>query len=349
MLAEMTAERWVDIDPAPGYDVYGVDVSHWQGDMDWAQCRVGAGNSFVAVKVTEGTTGVDELGAINLSGARNEGLYRAGYHFYRADLSPLAQAVHFCNHLPPGVYPILDLEDVPGVIESGLSMRLTAARSEQDHSMGDFYHMVNETPKLSVFTMFSTKSLVADVKVWLDKVEELTGKKAIIYTSPGYWNSYMAGALWADDYPLWVAHWTSFPAPLLPSGWDEWTMWQWTSQGDGPDNGAESAYIDLNRFNGDLIDLDELLGEETPATLYKIVVNLLPQDATLDEKYSVLTLVHEAKETILQSADDAANLIFFGNEDSVVKVWEADRWTDSIVDWLHDHGVANVELWEIPE
>jgi hypothetical protein len=81
-------------------------------------------------------------------------------------------------------------------------------------------------------------------------------------------------------------------------------------------------------------------GDEVP---YVVVVNLLPQDATLDEKAHVLNEVHDSKETILQSADDAARLVAPGQPGSKVKVWEPDRWGGDIDQWLIDHGVNNID------
>lgn len=82
---------------------------------------------------------------------------------------------------------------------------------------------------------------------------------------------------------------------------------------------------------------------------YTVVVNLLPQDAEKWEKQWVLDQVHTSKETILQSADDAARLVAPGKPpNSRVKVWGVERWTDDIVQWLHNKGVANVEVLALP-
>jgi hypothetical protein len=59
---------------------------------------------------------------------------------------------------------------------------------------------------------------------------------------------------------------------------------------------------------------------------YVVVVNLLPQDATKPEKAQVLDMVHESKETILQSADDAKRLVQPGKPGSRIRVWGGDRW-----------------------
>ena len=49
---------------------------------------------------------------------------------------------------------------------------------------------------------------------------------------------------------LWVAHWTTATAPIVPGGaWggDGWTFWQYTSSGPVP---GISGRVDLNRYNG---------------------------------------------------------------------------------------------------
>ena len=84
---------------------------------------------------------------------------------------------------------------------------------------------------------------------------------------------------------------------------------------------------------------------------YEVVVNLLPQDATKAEKAYVLDLVHESRETILQSADDAARLVVPGIDESRVKAWDAHRWPDdeyALEDWLKTRGVGLVEYWYLP-
>ncbi len=88
---------------------------------------------------------------------------------------------------------------------------------------------------------------------------------------------------------------------------------------------------------------------DPPAVPHKVTVNLLPQDTTIDQKIEVVEAVHDDKETILQSADDAARLVVWGKPGSVVKVWQADHWTGDIEQWLTDKGVANVEHWEFSE
>jgi hypothetical protein len=87
------------------------------------------------------------------------------------------------------------------------------------------------------------------IKKFLDRVESLTGYKPIIYTSRSKWAEVEPRSYWGE-YDLWVAHYTTGPEPLVPTAWDEYTFWQYTSRGRGATYGAGSNYIDLNRFNG---------------------------------------------------------------------------------------------------
>lgn len=58
---------------------------------------------------------------------------------------------------------------------------------------------------------------------------------------------------------------------------------------------------------------------------YRVVVNLLPQDATLREKWHILFKTHEARQAVLQSHDDAITLVRQGRADSTIRVWGRDR------------------------
>ena len=81
---------------------------------------------------------------------------------------------------------------------------------------------------------------------------------------------------------------------------------------------------------------------------YVVVVNLLPQGVT-DAQYSYTrNQTKRAKETILQSADDAARLVAPGRPGSKVRVWESWRWLNDIDAWLIDKGVNLIEHLEYP-
>ena len=85
-----------------------------------------------------------------------------------------------------------------------------------------------------------------------------------IYTSKNAWNLIMGG-VYLTSRKLWVAHWTTNIYPLLPTGWDSWWIWQYSST--GRLNGY-SGSLDMSRFYGDDADFAEWIGEEAPVKLF---------------------------------------------------------------------------------
>src|SRR3954471_22493109 len=61
-------------------DIKGIDVSHWQGTINWTSVK-NAGYSFTFMKATQGNTYVDPTFATNISGATRQGIYVGPYHF----------------------------------------------------------------------------------------------------------------------------------------------------------------------------------------------------------------------------------------------------------------------------
>ena len=84
-----------------------------------------------------------------------------------------------------------------------------------------------------------------------------------LYTSKNAWNLIMGGA-YLTSRKLWVAHWTTNIYPLIPTGWNNWWLWQYSSTGRLP---GYSGNLDMSRFYGDEADFAEWLGEEAPAPL----------------------------------------------------------------------------------
>ncbi|MGH3658900.1 MAG: glycoside hydrolase family 25 protein, partial [Micromonosporaceae bacterium] len=86
---------------------------------------------------------------------------------------------------------------------------------------------------------------------WLDTVEDLTGRTPIIYTGPSFWNDHV-GSNAFGRYPLWIAHYTTKPSPIIPVGWTAYTFWQYTSS--GRVSGIQGAVV-RTRFQGAGADL----------------------------------------------------------------------------------------------
>jgi len=73
--------------PPPAATLEGIDVSHYQGAIDWPSVAA-AGKRFAIMKVTEGQTYVDPGYASNHAGARAAALPVSAYHFARPSSAP---------------------------------------------------------------------------------------------------------------------------------------------------------------------------------------------------------------------------------------------------------------------
>lgn len=174
-----------------GSTVQGIDVSHFQGAVDWQKVAQ-AGMSFAFAKATEGITYTDPQFAKNWAGIHAAGLLRGAYHFFEANDDATAQAQHFLAtvQLAAGdLPPVLDVETTAGV---------------------------------------SSSQIWSGVSTWLQVVEQATGRQPILYTAPGFWSSHQPD-LTLTRYPLWLADYAA--QPVLPTGWTSWLFWQHSQSG----------------------------------------------------------------------------------------------------------------------
>ena len=220
--------------------IQGIDVSHWQDDNSTPQQvnfkkAKAAGAEFVFIKASEHLY-VDADYTWNWDAAAAAGLLRGAYHFLRWDIPGLTQARFFCNDVLKG-----DWGELP----------LVADYEAPPSTYGGK-------------TSYPSNALLIQ---FLQEVEHITGKKPMIYTSPGYWNinGKIKGSNQFDNkwlyFPLWVAHYTKADQPIIPKPWVKWTFWQHSATGNGSKFGTESKSVDLNWFNGDLVELYALAGQ----------------------------------------------------------------------------------------
>lgn len=154
------------LDVAARYEVTGVDVSHYQGVIDW-EALAADGHDFAFIKATEGKELRDEAFAANWTLAARTGMRRGAYHFFRPEVSVDAQALNF--------FATVDLQpgDLPPVIDVERLGKLSAAQ------------------------------LVSRVKQLAQMLEIHYGVKPIIYTGQHFYNRFLAGQF--DEFPLWLA------------------------------------------------------------------------------------------------------------------------------------------------
>lgn len=68
-----------------GFEIHGIDISHYQGEIDWEELSnamvMDYPLRFVIVKSTEGSTRLDKRFRDNFANAREYGFIRGAYHF----------------------------------------------------------------------------------------------------------------------------------------------------------------------------------------------------------------------------------------------------------------------------
>ena len=223
--------RWKAIygDPVfpAGFDVHGIDISHYQEEIDWEQLRNAsldtAPVSFVFIKATEGMTLLDENFNLNFYEAKRNHLIRGAYHFFLPNVDAAQQARFFLKqvHLEPGdLPPVLDVEKAGNL---------------------------------------STEQLQRAVKKWLDIVEQAYGVKPIIYTGYKFKLQHLNTRTF-DAYPYWIAHY--YVKELAYKG--TWSFWQHTDCGRVK---GIKGNVDCNIFNGSMEELMRLVIPEPDGSM----------------------------------------------------------------------------------
>ena len=218
-----TGFRWRalygDAEYPEGYEIHGIDISHYQGKIDWEQLKnamiKGCPVRFVIIKSTEGSSRLDENFRENFNQARDFGFIRGVYHFWSNKSTAREQAYYFLDqvHLTDGdLPPVLDIEHNPA-----------------DKSVEDFQR---------------------DVLTWLHIVEDKYHVKPIIYTYYKFKEQYLSAPVF-EDYPYWIAHY--YVDKVQYKG--KWKFWQHTDVGKLP---GIKGYVDFNIYNGSYYELKQL-------------------------------------------------------------------------------------------
>jgi len=202
--------------------VVGIDVSHFQHDIDWAAAAA-SGIGFAFIKATEGVRTVDPQFHANWQAAKNAGLLRGAYHFFHPAFPVVEQAellLRTVGSLEPGdLPPALDLE----------------------------------TP--DAWTGIAVTDRTALALNWLETIEQRLGVMPIVYLSPAFAIEVLGSATTLARFPVWFAHHTDAAAPQIAAPWDSWTFWQYSGNGQAA---GVTLPVDLDRFNGSLDDLRKL-------------------------------------------------------------------------------------------
>ncbi|MFE5335016.1 GH25 family lysozyme [Isoptericola sp. NPDC056573] len=211
---------WPNRLAADRYAVRGVDVSAYQGTIDWPVLAA-QDLDFAFVKATEGSAHVDERFAANWEGARSTDLLVGAYHFLSFESPGADQAAHLIDVVPAEsgtLPPVVDVEHY-----------------------GEF---AADPPTVD--------ELRGILDPMLDALEEHYGVPPILYTTQQIRADYLGDDY--DRYPLWIRSVAS--TPDLPRR--DWEFWQYSDRDTLPGYVGEEDHIDMNVFDGTIGDLSAL-------------------------------------------------------------------------------------------
>lgn len=206
--------------------VEGIDVSKYQGNINWKKVR-SAGIKFAFIKATEGGDHKDNKFRKNWKAAAKAGVARGGYHFYYFCTKPEVQARWFIRNVPKeknALPPVLDME----------------------------WNHLSKTCKRRP----PAATVRKDMKTFLRIVEKHYGKRPIIYTSVDFHREKLVGAF--KDYPFWLRSVAAPPKKVYTGR--KWLFWQWT--GTGKVKGIRGK-VDRNKFSGTLAEFNAWRKGET--------------------------------------------------------------------------------------
>ncbi|WP_052713115.1 glycoside hydrolase family 25 protein [Pseudoalteromonas rubra] len=164
--------------------VVGIDVSHYQGTVDWQQVAR-AGVQFVYIKATDGITYRDPAFYSHLKGAQTAGLQVGAYHFFEPDDDPDKQVDNFIKTVQGLGLTLMPMVDV----------EITSNRSAEQISNG--------------------------VAKFIAAVQQRTGCQTLLYSYGDFWQKNLSSQF--ASHPFWLADYAESPSvPAQAKAWWLW-------------------------------------------------------------------------------------------------------------------------------
>lgn len=148
------------------YEVKGIDVSHYQGDIDWKVLSEENEYQFVFIKATEGHDFIDEKFDYNWEESKKQGILTGAYHFFSMRSSGAEQADNFINTVPN------EKDSLPPVIDLEIHL---------DHDQ---------------------EVVRRELKAFANILEQYYEKKPILYVTYDTYNAYIKGDF--EEYDIWI-------------------------------------------------------------------------------------------------------------------------------------------------
>lgn len=235
---------------------FGIDVSRWQGVIDWDMTIKGEPKVlFAGMRASISWGYQDSFFVRNWVEAKRVGIIRMAYHVVYPVDSPVKQIDNFLRIVGS------DLGEFPLVLDVELDQ--------------------GQTPGL----------IAASIEACSNLVLAKLGRKPILYSRAQWIDYYVTGGIaksppdWLNKHDWWLAHYRDDGTehagpPPLPRGVsrERCIIHQTSRKGNGKYYGMASYDLDLNRWQGDLASLMKYAGKS--------------MDFTFEEKVDLLWDIH---------------------------------------------------------
>ena len=195
-----------------GLTVRGVDVSSYQGNIDWP-LLVSQDIDFAYIKATEGSSFRDPCFDQNWQDASETGIRIGAYHFFSFESGGDTQARNFIDTVKPVdnmLPPVIDVE---------------------------YYGSFSSEEKIDVEAVRKELRKMADI------LTEEYGTKPVIYVSESSYKTIVLG--YFEDCGLWYRSvYSDIPADI------DWVLWQYSNRHRLKGYDGKEVYIDMNVFSG---------------------------------------------------------------------------------------------------
>lgn len=226
--------------------IHGIDVSRYDPYIDWPTVR-NQNIRFAIIKSTEGLEFFSSCFNDQWAGSKSVGILRGSYHYLRAAMDGVKQADFFLSKVDVQDGDLPPFLDIEGKFNEGAS----------------------------------NSQFIGNAQKWLERVEEKTGRKPIVYSTASFLKEKLTGnngkpPPWGKNYQTWVAqYFYSYSAdaggePTQPAGWGDWVFWQYSGDHDSLDGiyqdepRTKFVKVDLNVYRHSIEELYKLAKAEPP-------------------------------------------------------------------------------------
>lgn len=202
--------------------MFGIDVSHNNGIIDWNKVKANSPKvDFAMLKASEGVSSADKKLLFNIQGCAAAGIPWGAYHFATwnlpndPDKDARTEALFFISLVESAIAKTGSRPSMPLVLDIESNKPIPYTRD---------------------MMMTYIKSFITELVA--------AGFDFALYGSRGFMDSYLPRDHKLGTWKLWLAQYNNKPVPVLPIGWNKAWMWQYTDQ--GKCNGIITN-VDLNK------------------------------------------------------------------------------------------------------